>query len=206
MTSANPKFRRRASARPDEILDAALAVFNEKGFEAARVDDIASKASLSKGAIYLYFDSKEALLRGLIEREVAPVAQRIKSLAEAGDADPKTTLKMVVSLANQAIDDARIFATPRLVLSVAPRFKEIAEFYRKRVVDEAMGAIAHLHKKGVAEGIFRDIDSDAVVRMVMGPTLVYAMRKHVLGARDKSSPKKRADAHIDILFEGLVVK
>ncbi len=202
----SPKFRRRAGARPDEILDAALAVFTEKGFDAARVDEIAAEAGISKGAVYLYFDSKEALLRGLIEREVAPVAQRLRTLAESGGDNPKATLTLLVTAATQLLDDARMFATPKLVLSVAPRFREIAEFYRKRVIDEAIGAIATLHMTGVASGVFREADSDTVARMVMGPLLIYAMRKHVLGARDKTTPEARADAHIDILFAGLVKK
>lgn len=199
-----PKFRRRAKARPDEILDAALVVFTDKGFDAARVDDIAAAAKLSKGAVYLYFDSKDALLRGLIEREVAPVAQRLRALAESGGADPKMTLRLLITVATELTSHARTFATPKLVLSVAPRFSEIAEFYRKRVIDEAIGAIASLHRKGVAAGVFRDVDSDTVARMVMGPILVHAMRKHMMGAKDKIPPLARAEAHIDILFEGLV--
>ena len=200
----SPKFRRRAAARPDEILDAALAVFTDRGFDAARVDDIAAAAKLSKGAVYLYFDSKEALLKGLIEREVAPAAQRLRALAAASGDDPAAALRLVVTAATQLLNAPRMFATPKLVLSVAPRFQEIAEFYRKRVLDEAIGAIAALHRKGVAAGVFRDAESDTVARMVMGPIFIYAMRKHVLGAKDKSSPEARSAAHLDILFEGLV--
>ncbi len=201
-----PKFRRRAGARPDEILDAALAVFTDKGFEVARVEDIAAAAKLSKGAVYLYFDSKEELLRGLIEREIAPIASRLAALANAGTADPKAAVRLIISTATQLLDNPRIFATPRLVLSVAPRFKEIAAFYRRRVVDEAIGAISVLHRAGVAGGVFRDIDSEAVARMIMGPLFIQAMRKHVLGAEETASPERRIDAHIDILFEGLVVR
>jgi AcrR family transcriptional regulator len=204
--SPKPKWRRRAEARPDEILDAALAVFTEKGFEAARVDEIAARAGLSKGAIYLYFAGKEALLRGLIEREVAPAAQRLRALAEAGGDDPEGTLRLLVTVAAQLLSDARIFAVPKLVLTAAPRFREIAEFYRKRVVDEAIGAIMALHRKGVAAGAFRDVDSEMAARMVMGPLIVHAMRKHILGARDAASPVARAEAHLDILFEGLAAR
>ncbi|MCB2113812.1 MAG: TetR/AcrR family transcriptional regulator [Parvularculaceae bacterium] len=202
-TSGRPKFRRRADARPDEILDAALAVFTEKGFDAARVDDIAMRAGISKGAVYLYFNSKDALLRGLIEREVAPAAHRLRALAEAGGDDPKSTLTLLVTAATQLLSDPRMFATPKLVLSVAPRFKEIAQFYRERVIDETIGAIASLHRRGVENGAFRDIDSDAVARMVIGPILVHAMRKHVLGAKDAAPPDLRAKAHLQILFEGI---
>lgn len=201
-----PKFRRRAEARPDEILDAALAVFTEKGFDAARVDEIAAAAKISKGAVYLYFDSKEALLRGLIEREVAPVAARLKALAEGGLDDPKATLRLIVLTAMKLLNDPRVFATPKLVLSVAPRFAEIARFYRRRVVDQALGAIRKLHRKGVSDGVFRDVDSNAVGRLVMGPLLIHAMRRHVLGAEDDAPPNVIAKAHLEILFEGLVIK
>jgi AcrR family transcriptional regulator len=69
-----PKFRRRAGARPDEVLDAALDLFISKGFANTRVEDIATAAGLSKGAVYLYFPSKEAILEGLVKRAVVPIA------------------------------------------------------------------------------------------------------------------------------------
>ncbi|MGB8621965.1 MAG: helix-turn-helix domain-containing protein, partial [Paracoccaceae bacterium] len=72
---SRPKFRRRAEARPDEVLDAALALFIRKGFAATKVDEIAARAGLSKGAVYLYFPSKKALLEGLVRRAVVPVAE-----------------------------------------------------------------------------------------------------------------------------------
>jgi hypothetical protein len=104
------------------------------------------------------------------------------------------------------LNDPRIFATPKLVLSVAPRFAEIARFYRRRVVDQALSAIRKLHRKGVSDGVFRDVDSDAVGRLVMGPLLIHAMRRHVLGAEDDAPPDTIAKAHLEILFEGLVIK
>lgn len=200
-----PKFRRRAEARPDEILDAALAVFTSKGFEAARMDEIAVEAGISKGAVYLYFDSKEALLKGLIEREVAPVAAKLRAMADI-DGDPKETLSQLIKAASEMLSHERIFATPKVVLSIAARFPEIAAFYRERIVDEGIAAIARLHRRGVKRGDFRDADSETVARLVMGPLLVYAMRKHVLGAKDAGSAEKRSRAHIDILFEGLVLR
>jgi AcrR family transcriptional regulator len=199
-----PKFRRRAEARPDEILDAALAVFNERGFDAARVDVIADRAGISKGAVYLYFDSKEALLRGLIDREVAPTAIRFKALAEAGSDDPIAALRLIVQTATQLLGDKNVFAVPKLVLSVAARFPEIGEFYRKRVVDEAISAFEVLHRDGVAKGVFRDIDSETAARAVLGPILLFTVRKHILGAPDKgANPLQRADAHVDLLLNGL---
>lgn len=200
---AAPKFRRRAEARPDEILDAALGVFTEKGFDATRVDDIAARAGLSKGAVYLYFDSKDALLRGLIEREIAPTALRLRSLALSGGADPKTAITLLVTMATQLLDDPHIFATPKLVLSTAPRFPEIAEFYRKRVVDETLAALIALYEKGAKDGVFRKVDGDTAARLILGPIFLNALRCHVLGAKSMTPAPERAAAHLEILFKGL---
>ena len=76
-----PKFRRRAEARPDEVLDAALDLFIENGFAATRVDDIAKRAGLSKGAVYLYFPSKEAIIEALVRRALVPVPRPARNFA-----------------------------------------------------------------------------------------------------------------------------
>src|SRR5687767_9635670 len=86
-----PKFRRRAEARPDEVLDAALDLFIEKGFAVTRVEDIARRAGLSKGAVYLYFDSKEKILEGLVRRAIIPIAEHALSFARGYEGDRKST-------------------------------------------------------------------------------------------------------------------
>ena len=91
-----PKFRRRAEARPDEVLDAALALFIEKGFAATRVEDIAIRAGLSKGAVYLYFPSKEAILEGLVKRAIVPVANNALGMLENYAGDPRPVISAVV--------------------------------------------------------------------------------------------------------------
>src|SRR3569623_2169888 len=87
-----PKFRRRAEARPDEVLDAALTLFIERGFAATRVEDIASQAGLSKGAVYLYFPSKEAILEGLVKRAVLPVANSALGVIQNYVGDPRPVI------------------------------------------------------------------------------------------------------------------
>src|ERR1700733_13914833 len=95
----SPKFRRRAEARPDEVLDAALDLFIEKGFAQTRVEDIAARDGLSKGAIYLYFPSKEAILEGVVKRAILPIANNALSMLDAYAGDPRpiisTALKMI---------------------------------------------------------------------------------------------------------------
>ena len=115
--------RRRPEARPDEILDAALSVFVEQGFTAARVEDIAKRAGLSKGAVYLYFPSKEAMLEALVEQSAARVADALSDLAEAGaELDPEVALRTGLRMALSTLSQPEISAAPRLILAEAARF------------------------------------------------------------------------------------
>lgn len=202
--AARPKWRRRAEERPDEILTAALDEFNERGFDQARVEDIAARAGISKAGVYLYFNSKEDLLRALIEREIAPIARMARKLAEEGVGDPATTLGAIIAGVNAVISNPRIFAVPRIVLSVSGRFPEIGDYYRRHVVEEALGAMEILHKAGVERGVFRACDSHLVARAAIGSTMLYAMWLHVLGGEpDGLQPIERARAHLDLMMRGL---
>ena len=200
---ATPKFRRRSNARPDEILDAALSVLAERGFDGARMDDIAARAGVSKGAIYLYFDSKEAVLKGLVEREVAPVAARLSEIADGGAGDPGAALRLIIQTATMITQAPGFAATPRVILSVAARFPEIGLFYRQRVVDIALEAVEALIARGAAKGAFRAVDAAAAARMVMGPVMLKALHVHVLGGEPDENPAMRAEALADILFRGI---
>ncbi|MES1200408.1 MAG: TetR/AcrR family transcriptional regulator [Pseudomonadota bacterium] len=205
MTSApNPRWRRRAEARPEEILEAALAEFTEKGFEAARMEDIARRANLSKGGVYLYFESKEALLKALIEAKIAPIAQNAQMIAAAGAADPINALKMLVRAAAHRFADPKVFAVPRLVISISGRFPEITAHYRAKVVDVARAALESLIAAGVAKGQFRDVEPRAAVRAFIGPILFEAMWLHVLqGESALTTAETLVEQHLDLLLQGL---
>lgn len=199
-----PRWRRRADERPDEILDAALGAFTEQGFDAARVEDIARRAGISKAGLYLYFDSKEEILRGLIEREVAPIARMVRDLAENGLDDPLGTLRGLIGAFVTVTAQPRVGSVPRIVLSIAARFPEIGAFYRESVIEEGLGALIRLHRAGVEKGVFRDCDSTMAARAVIGPILLYVLWTQVLGGDPgEMSARERAEAQIDLLLHGL---
>lgn len=199
-----PKWRRRAHKRPDEILDAALDEFNERGFDATRVEDIAARAGISKAGVYLYFDSKQDILRALIEREIAPIARKARELAEQGVEKPATTLGAIIAGLTAVVSNPRVFAVPRIVLSVSGQFPEIGAYYREHVVEHGLAAMATLHRAGVERGIFRACDSEMVARAAIGSTLLYALWLHVLGGEpDGMEPTDRAREQLDLLLYGL---
>lgn len=202
--AAAPRWRRRAEARPDEILDAALGEFTARGFEAARMEDIAKRAGLSKAAIYLYFPSKAALLEALIEAKVGPLANGVQTLSASGLADPLMTLRMLATMAAHRIADPALFAVPRLVIGISGRFPEIAKYYREHVVEKARGALETVIEAAMAKGQIRRVDKAAVVRAFIGPLFFEAMWTHVLlGETALNDPQKLIEQQFDVLLSGL---
>lgn len=200
-----PRWKRRANARPDEILDAAQAEFDERGFEAARMEDIGKRAGISKAAVYLYFPSKMALLKALIEAKVSPIAQQAGAIAAAGAADPLGALRLITQMAATHFADLAVFAVPRLVVGLSGRFPEIAEYYRVHVAEVARDALERMIQAGVDRGLFRaDINVKVIARAFMGPLLFEALWMHVLqGKASLDDPAALVESHLKLLLEGL---
>jgi AcrR family transcriptional regulator len=200
------KRARRPEARPDEILDAALQVFTETGFAAARVEDVAKAAGLSKGAVYLYFDSKEALFEALVrrfaEQVVAVGAARFPAMAQE---DPEGALRGAIRFLVGVVSDPSTSAAPRLVLAEAQRFPAIAALYRCEVLAVARRVFGALRAAGVARGQFRDVPLEIALKSTMGPILAHMFITHLFPDPDAPPPDPiaTADAFADILLNGL---
>jgi AcrR family transcriptional regulator len=185
-------------SRPDQILDAALAAFEARGFDAARVEDIAAAAGVSKGAVYLHFASKEALLLALIERHVAPIARAAAGMAAAGRERPLETLRLIMRTLPERLENPRVFAVPRLVISVTNRFPDIADIYRREVFDRVRDALTSLVEAAIAQGLLRPVSAASVVRSLMGGVLFEALRRHAL--RDPDAETLAAADHADFIL------
>lgn len=202
--SAPSRWRRRAGARPEEILEAALAEFTERGFDAARMEDVARRAGLSKAGVYLYFPSKTAVLEALIEAKVAPLARLAETFAATGIKAPLLTLRQFATMAARLMGDPKVFAVPRLVLGISARFPEIADYYRKHTVERARAALERLVEAAIEQGAIRRVDPRAVVRAFIGPLFFEAMWTHVLrGESALADPEKLIEQHFDVLLNGL---
>ncbi|HVX73157.1 MAG: TetR/AcrR family transcriptional regulator [Devosia sp.] len=200
-----PKFRRRAEARPDEVLDAALALFVEKGFAATRVEDIASRAGLSKGAVYLYFPSKEAILEGLVKRAVRPIADNALGFLENYAGDPRLVIGTVLKMIAGRIADPKLIAIPRLLVREIVNFPDFAQMYRREVLDRVIPAVTALIASGVREGYFRPVDPELTLRSVVGPIIAHMLMAELFGIRPANGLEieRLIDNHLTILFDGL---
>jgi len=200
-----PKFRRRAEARPDEVLDAALELFIERGFAATRVEDIAAQAGLSKGAVYLYFPSKEAILEGLVKRAVLPVANSALGVIQNYAGDPRPVIATALKLVAGRLSDPKLIAIPRLLIREMINFPELAEMYRREVIDRVVPAIETLVRNGMRDGYFRALDPEMTLRSIVGPIIAHMLIAELFGIRPQGGLEidRLVDNHLAILFDGL---
>jgi AcrR family transcriptional regulator len=204
MTSKK-KFSRRAEARPDEVLDAAMAVFTEQGFAGARVDEIARRAGVSKGTVYLYFPSKVALIEGIIQRAVAPVAKGALPQLATFEGDPRLPITMLLKAIAGLLSDPGNLALPRLFLREGMNIPAMADIYRRDVLDLAIPALTGLVERGVASGHLRKVDPELTVRSIVGPIIAHVALREVFGIQpeDGLALDRLIDNHLDILFGGI---
>lgn len=199
-----PRWRRRSEARPEEILDAALQEFTERGFEAARMEDVAKRAGLSKAGVYLYFPSKTALLEALIEARIAPFARQAQALAAQGGDNPLEALRLIARIGAHKLSDPAMLAVPRLIIGLAGRFPDIADYYRTHVAEIALAALESLFAQAMDKGLVRRLDTRAAARAFIGPLFLEAMWAHVLrGESAFAQPEALIAQHFDILLNGL---
>jgi len=188
-------------------LDSALTAFRANGFTATRIEDIAKGAGLSKGAIYLYFGSKETMLKALVERAVLPMAEQIEALAaNAAQFEALPTIHLVLQIAIEKLRNPNVAAIPLLILSEAGRFPDLVVFYRQNIVERVMDALAGLLRKGMKEGIFRaDLNPDFAVRTLMGGVLVQVLWQEVLAPKDspRNQLQDQLTHHLDLFIRGI---
>lgn len=152
LSAGEPKFRRRKAERPDEIIAAALEVFVAKGFAAARLEDIAARAGVSKGAIYLYFATKEDIFRAVVEQSLAPDLQTVKNVAADGQTPFPELLKIFAATVSHLLERRPVGGIIKIVIGESRNFPELARAWHDSLVAPALaamtGAIAAAQARG----------------------------------------------------------
>jgi AcrR family transcriptional regulator len=202
---SSPKWRRRKDARPSEIIAAALDCFAERGFAATRLDDIAERAGVTRGTLYLYFDSKEELFKAVVRQSIGPVLSRVEGVVSSAVSPTPDLLRQAILSIPEAVLSSQVSALPKLVIAEATNFPEIARFYLDEVVNPAKRLIAGLLRRGIARGEFREVDVDHTVLCVIAPILLSALWRHSLEPYDSETLDGGAVArtHVDLLLHGL---
>ena len=208
MTATPPtstcRWRRRKEARPAEILRAALDCFAERGFAATRLDDVAQRAGVTKGTLYLYFASKEELFKAVVREAI--VAGIARSEARIGDAsEPAPQLLDYVLRGWAALSETPGGAISKLMLAEAGNFPELARFYLDEVVYRGRSLVRRVLNAGIARGEFRAVDVESAVTCVIAPLILAMLWRHSFAQHDVAlDVEALCRVHLQLLCEGLV--
>jgi len=201
-----PGRQRRKEARPQELLDAALDLFVEKGFAATRSEEVATRAGVSKGTLYLYYPSKEDLLKEVVRQNVVNQIVEGVDLIRQFDGSSSELLARVLRLWWQRMGETRASGILKLMMSEARNFPDIAQFYVDEVIKPSHAMLSELVQRGIDSGEFRPVVVDDVVHVLVTPLLFLVMNKHSLGACSAVSrldPETIIEAQIDLMLHGL---
>ncbi len=189
----------RRAERRRAILAAALAEFSARGFAAARLDDVALKAGIAKGTIYLYFRDKEALFQDLIRSEMGPVVSTLET-ALALDLPVRAVAEQALELFVREIYGTHRKDIIRLVMSEGPRFPKLADFYYREVIAKIFIGVRALLRRAQERGELR---SDAIIRfpqLIGAPGIVAIIWNGLFGRHDPLDVRALMGAHLDLLF------
>ncbi len=169
--------KRRPEARPSEILEAALDLFTERGFNATRLADVASRAGLSKAAIYLYFNDKTSLLTALVQATVGANISLASDMISKHQGPVAPLLRQLLSFMAGRMEETRMPDLIKLVISESRAHPEIGHFYLDNVIGKALPLFQSLIERGIASGEFREVDPRLTVKCLVGPMLLGAIWK-----------------------------
>lgn len=174
------RWKRRAEDRPREICAAALEVFAEKGFAAARLDDIARRAGVSKGTLYLYFNDKEALFRAVVRDTVAPNIEAVRAAALGADLPFEQVARMFLARLAELTGRLPVGAVAKMVIGESRNFPELAKIWHDQVVSRALAMLGQLIEAAQQRGEVRSGDPRLHAFSLVGPMLMGILWRETL--------------------------
>jgi AcrR family transcriptional regulator len=200
-----PRWQRRKDARPSEILAAALAEFVEHGYAATKLENVARRAGVTKGTLYLYFESKDALFKAVVRETIVPLLATAEQMVDDHTGGPEQLLRRLVLQWWGSLSTTTLAGIPKLVMSESANFPELAQFWFDEVVQRGRQIFAQVVRRGIDSGAFRRVDVDQAVRMILAPVLMAAIWKHSFQACESEGfpVEPYLETSIDIYLRGI---
>jgi len=202
---ATPLRKRRKEARPAELTAAALGLFVDKGFAATRLEDVAARAGVSKGTLYLYFDSKEALFKAVIAEGIVPVMLENEEIAARHTGSSFDLMEKLLANWWGKIGQTDFAGIPKLMVAEARNFPEIAQYYYENVIRRGRALVGAALERGMTSGEFRRMDVETTIDVVIAPILMLLIWRFSLACcqSGEADPGQYLQIHLDLLRHGL---
>jgi AcrR family transcriptional regulator len=196
---AEPRYQRRKEDRPQEITEAAFRVFAEKGYASARVDDVATRAGVSKGLLYLYFKTKEELFKAVIK---SVVIRRVDALLLAVDETELSSAEFIrgpLLEFMKRVPGSPIAIVIRLLISEGQRHPDLVDYYWDNVVSKGLAVISGFVERGVQRGEFRETAVTNLPQLILAPMMLSTIWR-ILFAKRTLDTDKLMETHVDMIL------
>lgn len=207
-TAASATRQRRKDARPQELLDAALALFVEKGFAATRSEEIAARAGVAKGTLYRYYPSKDELFKAMVRENLAVHIAESAAQAAQYEGSIADLLMQMMRAWWAKIGHGNAGGVCKIVMVEARHFPELARFYVDEVMNPSRALIGGLIERGIRSGEFRVVPIEATVHLLIAPMLHMLLHEHSFGAHggcpEGVTAEDLLDAQMSLLLHGLL--
>ena len=201
------KWQRRKDERPAEIMNAALLLFVSKGFVATKIEDIAKKAGVSKGTVYLYFASKEVLFKEMVYELMVPKIHEVEEYIITYEGSQSELLCVVIRQWWKVVKSSGLTGIPKLIISEADNFPDLTRFYVKEVIHRVQSVFVNILNKGIEIKEFRKIEPLLSARVIMSSMVYFSMWDCSLKKYDQKGLEvdELIEQQITILVNGIVV-
>ena len=204
-TKSNPRWLRRKDDRPAELTAAALQLFVERGYAATRLEDVAARASVSKGTLYLYFRNKEELFKAVVRKGLVETIEMGEALVAEFRGGAPELLILLIRGWWDALVQSPFSGIPKLVIGESGNFPELAQFYFEEVIERGSRLVESVLARGVEAGEFRALDPHHLTRVAIAPVVMAALWKHSFGRLEVRDIAEEAylDTHLTALLTGI---
>ena len=205
--AAKTPSRRRKECRPAQLLAAALDLFVEKGFAATRLDDVAARAGVSKGTVYLYFPSKDELFKAVIREGILPALAEGQTIVAQHSGDTASLLRQIAHAWWRLIGGTPLAGVPKLMISECRNFPEVAQFYFDNVIVPFRRLVGSVIERGIGRGEFAPVEVESAIEAVFSPLLLLVIWRFSMAACCRgmpTDPDEFIERHLSIVLNGLV--
>jgi AcrR family transcriptional regulator len=201
-----PRWERRKDARPQELLDAALDLFVERGYASTRLEDVAKRAGVSKGTLYLYFTNKEELFKAVVRASIVPAIGAAEDAIAGFDGHSADLLRYVMLGWWERLGATKASGIVKLVMAEAGNFPDLADFYRKEVIERSTDMLTGLLSRAAERGEFRPLNATLMTQVLIAPMLTLITWKHSIGpcSEEQMDPMAFLDAFMNMALHGLL--
>ena len=203
---SKPRWERRKEARPKELLASAIELFVERGFASTRLEDVARRAGVSKGTLYLYYANKEDLFKAVVRQTILPMIDDAETSVAEFDGHSADLLRHVILSWWVRIGSTKASGISKLILAEADNFPELARFYQEEVMSRRMRMISNMLERGIRRGEFRAIDVPQTAQVLIAPLLMLSTWKHTIAPCERCDlqPEAFLEAFLEIILHGLL--